>query len=159
MKSNNHIEIAVGCFILASLIALFVLAFKVSGLTSFFKAPGYQVTAIFDDIGQLKIRGAVRIDGVNIGEIQDITLDTTSLKAKVTLRIDKNYNQIPEDSSAAILTSGLLGDNYIAITPMYSTNFLKEGSQINDTHSALILEKLIGQFLFNVKNNNSSKAS
>jgi len=158
MLSQRTIEISVGLFLLAALAALLVLAFRVSGLTSFFKVDSYQITAQFDDIGQLKARSAVKIDGVNIGEVTNIRLDSTNFRAVVTMDIYSDYKNLPSDSSAAILTAGLLGDNYVAITPMYSQTFLQNGSEISNTHSAMILEKLIGQFMFNVnKSKNSEK--
>lgn len=150
MVSQRTLESFVGLFLLAAITAFILLAFKVSGLTSFFKEQGYSVTATFDDIGQLKERSAVKIGGVTVGEVTRIHLDPVTFKAIVNMHINSNVNDIPTDSSAAILTSGLLGDNYIAITPMYSSEYLKQGSEIQETHSAMILEKLIGQFLFNV---------
>ena len=155
MLSQRTIETCVGLFLLAAIGALLVLALKVSGLTSFFKAEGYNVTAQFDDIGQLKVRAAIKISGVTIGEVNAIYLDPTSYKAVVTLHIHSTIKDIPDDSSAAILTAGLLGDNYIEITPMYSTKFLKNGSEIQETHSAMILEKLIGQLIFKLGNNSN----
>lgn len=152
MLSQRTIESFVGLFLLAGILALITLAFKVSGLTSFFKAPGYNVTAQFEDIGSLKVRGPVKIGGVLIGEVSAISLDPKSFKAVVTLHIDSKFNDIPDDSSASILTAGLLGDNYIAITPMYSDKFLQAGSEIQDTHSAMILEKLIGQMIYKLSN-------
>jgi phospholipid/cholesterol/gamma-HCH transport system substrate-binding protein len=157
MLSQRTIETLVGLFLLAAIISLVVLAFKVSGLTSFFKADSYVVTANFDDVGQLKIRSSVKMGGVMIGEVAQIRLDPSTFKAVVVMHIHSKINDIPDDSSAAILTAGLLGDNYIAITPMYSNNFLKNGSVIQETHSAMILEKLIGQFLF--KAGNSAKSN
>jgi phospholipid/cholesterol/gamma-HCH transport system substrate-binding protein len=157
MLSQRSIETFVGLFLLAAIAALLALAFKVSGLTSFFATEGYNVTAEFDDIGQLKVRAAIKIGGVTVGEVSKISLDTSSYRAIVTLHINSNVKDIPEDSSAAILTSGLLGDNYIEITPMYSTTYLKEGGHISETHSAMILEKLIGQFLFKIGNNDAAK--
>jgi phospholipid/cholesterol/gamma-HCH transport system substrate-binding protein len=150
MLSQRIIETIVGLFLLAAILALVALAFKVSGLTSFFKQEGYDITAAFDDIGQLKVRSSVKIGGVTIGEVTAIAIDPTSYKAVVTLRINSSVKDIPTDSSASILTAGLLGDNYIAITPMYSKDFLKNGGEIEETHSAMILEKLIGQFLFSI---------
>jgi len=161
MLSQRFVETCVGLFLIAAIAALLVLAFKVSGLTSFFTREGYNVTAQFDDIGQLKLRAAIKIGGVRVGEVSDIRLDPTSYRAVVTLHINSDVKDIPDDSSVAILTAGLLGDNYIEITPMYSSTFLKDGSQINDTKSAMILEKLIGQFMFKLGNdsNASNKAT
>lgn len=152
MLSQRTVESFVGLFLMAAILALLVLAFKVSGLTSFFKAEGYVITAAFDDIGQLKIRSTVKISGVSVGEVIGIKLDPTSFKAVVTMQIHSKVNDIPNDSSAAILTAGLLGDNYIAISPMYGNTYLKNGDEIQDTHSAMILEKLIGQLLFKIGN-------
>jgi phospholipid/cholesterol/gamma-HCH transport system substrate-binding protein len=150
MTSQRTIETWVGLFILAALVSLVVLAFKVSGLTTFFKGNGYDVSAYFDNIGGLKIRAAVKVSGVIVGEVTDVELDPSSFKAIVKMRLDSRFSDIPADSSASILTSGLLGDNYIELNPMYSQEYLKNGSFIQDTHPAIILEKLIGQFLFNV---------
>lgn len=152
MVSQRIIETGVGLFLLLAMLALVALAFKVSGLTSFFSQPGYNVTAAFDDIGQLKVRSSVKMGGVTIGEVTGVLLDPVSFKAIVTLRIASSFQEIPSDSSASVMTAGLLGDNYIAITPMYSKVYLKEGSRIEETHSAMILEKLIGQLIFKMTN-------
>ena len=156
MVSQRTIESFVGLFLAAAILGLVLLAFKVSGLTSFFKSEGYNVSAVFDEVGQLKVRAAVKIGGVTIGEVTGIHLDPTTYRAVVKMRINSKVNDIPSDSSAAILTAGILGDNYIAITPMYSAEYLKEGGVISETHSAMILEKLIGQFLFSVNKKNGS---
>jgi phospholipid/cholesterol/gamma-HCH transport system substrate-binding protein len=136
-----------------------VLAFKVSGLTNLFPEKMYTVKAEFDDIGGLKVRAPVKIGGVQIGEVSHIALDSTTFKAIVTLHIKSRFNDIPDDSSAGIYTAGLLGDNYIAISPMYNQTFLKDGSQIQITRSAMILEKLIGQFIYKVSGGNDSSAN
>lgn len=159
MLSQRTIEMTVGLFLLAGICSLIILAFKVSGLTTFFKHDGYDITASFDDIGQLKVRGSVKIGGVTIGEVTQIHLDPQSYQAIVTMRINNHVQDIPDDSSASILTAGLLGDNYIAITPMYSQQFLKSGSRIQETHSAMILEKLIGQFLFKIGNQGNESST
>ncbi len=158
MLSQRTIESFVGLFLLAAIMALLLLAFKVSGLTSFFKPAGYDVSASFDDIGQLKVRSPVKVGGVLVGEVSSIVLDPSTFKAVVTLHINSRFNEIPDDSSAGILTAGLLGDNYVAITPMYSQTFLKNGSEFQETHSAMILEKLIGQLIYKLSNS-SDKAT
>lgn len=152
MASQRFVESMVGLFLLFAIISLSVLAFKVSGLTSLFPEKSYLVTAEFDDIGGLKVRSPVKIGGVQIGEVAGISLDPVTFKAVVHLNIHDQFNDIPDDSSARILTAGLLGDNYVAITPMYNTTFLKNGSQIKFTNSAMILEKLIGQFIYKLSN-------
>ncbi len=158
MASQRLIESLVGAFVLAGLLALAVLAFKVSGLTNLFPEDSYTVTANFDDIGGLKVRAPVKIGGVQIGEVSRIDLDKVTFKAKVSLRILSKFNDIPYDSSAGIFTAGLLGDNYIAISPMYSTIFLKDGGHIEITQSAMILEKLIGQFIYKINSGSSNNA-
>ena len=158
MLPQRLIDSLVGLFLLFAFMALTILAFKVSGLTSLFPAKTYEVTAEFDEIGGLKVRSPVKIGGVQIGEVSQIDLDPATFKAVVHMRIDDQFNDIPDDSSAGIYTAGLLGDNYVAFTPMYSKTFLKNGSQIQYTHSAMILEKLIGQFIYKIGNsgNNSN---
>ncbi len=155
MLPVRWIEGLVGFFLLLAVISLMVLAFKVSGLTSLFPEKTYTVTAAFDDIGGLKVRSPVKIGGVQIGEVTKIDLDPVTFKAVVTLAINDRVNDIPDDSSAGIFTAGLLGDNYIALTPMYSTTYLRNGGKIDITHSAMVLEKLIGQFLYKVGNGSS----
>lgn len=153
---QRWVEGLVGLFLIFAMIALSVLAFQVSGLSSLLPSKAYTVTAPFDEIGGLKVRASVKIGGVRIGEVSDIKLDLRTYKAIVSLRINNQYNDIPDDSSAAILTAGLLGDNYVAITPMYSQTFLKNDSQIQYTHPAMVLEKLIGQFLYKINSGSDS---
>lgn len=157
MLSQRLVESLVGLFLLLSLFALSMLAFKVSGLTSFFPSKNYTVIAEFDDIGGLKVRSPVKIGGVQIGQVSRIDLDPASFKAIVKMRIEAKYNDIPDDSTAGILTAGLLGDNYIAITPMYNKSTLKNGSEIQITRSAMVLEKLIGQFMYKIGNSGNNE--
>ncbi|MAZ39321.1 MAG: outer membrane lipid asymmetry maintenance protein MlaD [Legionellales bacterium] len=149
------IETFVGLFIVAAVIALFVLAFKVSGISHLNRHNTYQVTADFDNIGNLKPRAAVTIAGVKIGQVISIDLNKASYKAVVTLQIDDNENNIPIDSQASIVTAGLLGANYISLTPGFEDTFLKNGDQIEDTHPAILLEEMIGQLMFSMKNDNA----
>ncbi|RJT69508.1 outer membrane lipid asymmetry maintenance protein MlaD [Legionella taurinensis] len=157
MSKQRYIDISVGLFMLLGLLAFFVMAMKVSGISSFSSTKGYQVTADFTDIGGLKVRVPVTIAGVRIGEVTRIELQPGELNAKVTmlLRSDK---PIPyEDVSARILTEGLLGSNYISIVPGFEDEgegkhpYLREGDVIAKTQEAIILENLIGQLLFNIK--------
>jgi len=156
MIQQRYIESFVGLFVLIAAFALVLLALDVSGLTTFMPQKSYHVTAAFDEIGGLKIRAPVKIGGVQIGEVSQITLDPSTYKAIVTLNIKKDYNEIPDDSSAGIFTAGLLGDNYIEITPMYNKTFLHNGSQIQYANSAMVLEKLIGQLIYKLGNGNGS---
>jgi phospholipid/cholesterol/gamma-HCH transport system substrate-binding protein len=135
------------------ILALVFLALKVSGLTNFRSTGSYTVTADFDNIGSLKIRAPVSIAGVKIGEVSAIDLDPETFRAKVILKINENTNKLPIDTSASIFTQGLLGANYISLTPGYGESFLHEGDKIESTSPALILEKLIGQLVFSLKNN------
>lgn len=144
-------DFCVGLFVLLAIVCLVVLAFKVSGLTSLSRSEGYTVTAVFNNIGGLKIRAPVTISGVRVGEVTAIKLDPATFNAVVTMQISSTQKAIPVESSASIFTEGLLGSNYINIDPGYGTPFLKNGSTIKRTHPALILEQLISQFLFNVK--------
>ncbi len=153
---KRWVESLVGLFLIVAMIALSVLAFQVSGLSSLLPSKAYTINAAFDEIGGLKVRASVKIGGVQIGEVSDIKLDPRTYKAIVSMRINNQYNDIPDDSSAAILTAGLLGDNYVAITPMYSQTFLQNHGQIQYTHPAMVLEKLIGQFIYKM-NNGSEK--
>ena len=153
----RFIEIVVGLFMMAGIIAFAMLALKVSGLSTELTEPGYVVMAYFDNVGDLKVRAPVTLGGVRIGQITDIQLDNTNYRAKVSFRINASENKIPEDSSASIFTAGLLGSNYISISPGYDDVFLKEGSTIQSTHSALILDNLIGQFLFSINKQDKSE--
>lgn len=155
--SQRAIESLVGLFLIFAMAALTVLAFKVSGLTSLFPEKTYSVRAAFDDIGGLKVRSPVKIGGVQVGQVGEISLDPKTFQAVVTLNIADKFNDIPDDSSASILTAGLLGDNYIEIKPMYNESFLRNGSTIQFTHSAMILEKLIGQFVYQLGNGDKNK--
>ena len=156
MLHQRLIESFVGLFMLFAVAALAGLAFKVSGLTSFLPAKSYTVTTVFDDIGGLKVRAPVKIGGVQIGEVSSINLDPATFRAVVKLHIEDRVNEIPDDSTAGILTAGLLGDNYVEIVPMYNKTYLKDGSQIQFTRSAMVLEKLIGQLIYKLGNNGTS---
>jgi phospholipid/cholesterol/gamma-HCH transport system substrate-binding protein len=146
------LEMSVGLFMIAGLLSLLLLALKVSGLRQGGASDYYRLTAEFENIGSLRERAPVRIAGVRIGQIEKIELQNQHFKAKVTLLINKQENNLPSDTSASILTEGLLGSNYIGLTPGYEEIVLKNGDKITDTHPALILENLIGQLLFSLKN-------
>lgn len=153
--NERRVEVLVGLFILAGMLALLLLAFKVSGLSSSMGGGGYYISAGFDNIGSLRVRAPVSIGGVRVGEVSCIHLDKTTFKAVVTMQINRDENNIPVDSSASILTQGLLGANYISLSPGYENTYLKNGDQLINTHPALILENLIGQLLFSIKNSST----
>jgi phospholipid/cholesterol/gamma-HCH transport system substrate-binding protein len=146
MKQTRTIEIVTGAFIVLGFVALYIIATSATNVTSYGESRGYTVTAEFNDIGGLKPRSAVTMAGVVIGRVTDIRLDPKSFTALVSMQIDGHFNQVPDDSTASILTAGLLGENYIGIDAGGSDAFLKQGSRIQYTQSALVLEKLIGQF-------------
>lgn len=142
---------------LLGLLALFVMVMKVSGMSSYVSGKGYHVTADFTDIGGLKVRAPVTIAGVKIGEVTRIELQSGELNAKVSMLLSSDKPIPFEDSSARILTEGLLGSNYISIVPGFEDDdnkehpYLREGDVIAKTQEAIILENLIGQLLFNIK--------
>ena len=154
---NRILEVWVGLFMLVSMIALLILALEVSGLGNPIGSNGYMISAAFENIGGLKVRSPVTLSGVRIGQVSEIKLDTTQFKAIVSMRIDINQRQLPADTSASILTQGLLGANYISLKPGFAQVFLKDGSIIQDTHPALILEDLIGQLIFSLKSSGGKK--
>lgn len=154
MKNTVKYEFWVGLFLLLGIAALVFLGLKVANVQSFGESQTYRVTATFDNIGGLKVRAPVKIGGVVIGRVSDIELDPKTYLPQVTLRIDERYNQIPDNSSLSIKTAGLLGEQYIALNIGFDdgeTPMLKEGSKITDTKSAMVLEDLIGQFLYGDK--------
>lgn len=156
-NKQRYIDISVGIFMLLGILAMLVMVMKVSGVSSLSSRKGYHVTADFSDIGGLKVRAPVTVAGVKIGEVTKIELQPGELNAKVTMAL-RSDKQIPyEDSSARILTEGLLGSNYISLVPGFEDDsnhnhpYLREGDKIAKTQEAIILENLIGQLLFNIK--------
>jgi len=148
MGLKRWLELSVGVFVAGGLAALAMLAFKVANLGAADLVEGYSIQARFDNIGQLKTKAPVTLAGVRIGRVTDINIDDRYY-AVVTLNISKRYSNLPEDTGASILTAGLLGEQYIALEPGGSDAYLKDGDAIRITQSALVLEKLISQFLYN----------
>lgn len=153
MKRQVKFEIGVGILVLITIIGLFFIAMKVSNFTSLQDKPTYQVSALFENIGGLKKRAPVKLSGVVIGRVSQISIDPVTYKARVLMEIDKGYDNLPLDTSAAILTSGLLGDQYVGVTPGAEEAYLLAGDQLEFTQSALVLEELIGQFLVKMSEN------
>lgn len=149
MAQKRAVELGVGLFVAAGIAALLMLALKVSNMSNFSSADGYNVTARFENIGGLKVRSPVSVAGVRVGRVAAIELDDKDYEAVVYLHIDSNYNKLPTDSTASILTSGVLGENYIGLEAGADETFLKEGGEVKLTQSAMVLEQLIGKFLFN----------
>jgi len=148
MMTRKELDLWVGIFAVVGIGALLFLSLKVANLASFSSADAYQVSAKFENIGGLKIRAPVKSAGVVVGRVADIRFDNESFEAVVTMNIDSRF-QFPKDSSAKILTSGLLGEQYIGITAGGDTANLKSGDTLKLTQSAVVLENLIGQFLYN----------
>lgn len=148
--SERTVEFIVGLFIVAGLAALLFLAFKVSGLTTYTPGNSYQITAEFENIGDLKRRAPVTVAGVKIGQVTNIHLDKANYKAVVTMKIDQDEDNIPSDSSASIVTAGLLGANFVSLAPGFEDEFLRDGDEIIETHPALQIETMIGQLLFSM---------
>ena len=146
---TRSLELAVGAFLVVGITALFFLAIKVSGLSSELSQPSYKIYAHFQNIGGLTVRSKVTMSGVTIGRVADIELDKKRLNAKVTMEIYNDVNEISTDAVASILTAGLLGEKYIGIVPGADDTFIKNGDEIEQTQSSLVLEDLIGKFLFN----------
>lgn len=149
MKSTHQIEITAGIFLLLGIGALIFLAVQATGAGGVLSGGSYEVTAKFSNIGGLKPGANVSMAGVTIGAVDGIQLDHASLEARVTMRISDRYDDLPEDTSAAIYTSGLLGDQYVGLEPGGATEPLQDGDQILITQSAVVLEQLIGKYLFN----------
>lgn len=150
MKSSPARELGAGMFILLGFAALFFLATQTTNISSYVGDKGYTVTARFDDIAGLKERSPVTMSGVTIGRVEGIAFDPLSLDALVTMRIAPEFDQIPDDSDAAILTAGLLGSKYVGIGAGGSETYLQDNSQIELTQSAIVLENLIGKLLFSL---------
>jgi phospholipid/cholesterol/gamma-HCH transport system substrate-binding protein len=145
----RYIELAVGAFMIMGVIALVLMAFRVSGLTMDDAGETYTVKARFENLGGLTERAKVSMAGVTIGRVTQVYLDTEWYSAVVEMEINKSMSTLTSDTSAAILTAGLLGEKYIGLTVGAEEEYLAEGDWIEDTQSALVLEELIGRFLFN----------
>ena len=145
--NRSTIDLWVGIFVVIGIAAIAFLSLKVGNLTSVSSAPGYHLEASFDNIGGLKMRAPVKAAGVVVGRVERIDLDPQSYQARVLMKIDRGY-QFTRDTIASILTSGLLGEVYIGLDVGGDTQMLADGGKIAKTQSATVLEKLIGQFLF-----------
>lgn len=155
---RTTVDLWVGVFVALGLAAMFGLALKVGNLTSSNIGETYKVTAAFENIGGLKPRAPVKSAGVVIGRVDGIIFDGNAYEAKVTLKIDKRY-QFPKDTFANIYTAGLLGEQYIGLEAGGDETQLKEGDKITHTQDAVVLEKMISQFLYNKASENKSSDS
>ncbi len=149
MRQTRSVEIATGMFVVLGMSALFFLTTQTTGGDDFQAESVYTVEARFENVGSLRERAPVTMSGVTIGRVTNVGFDPESLEAIVEFVIDARYDQIPDDSDASILTSGILGSQYIGLQAGGSDLYLEDGSEILFTQSAIVLENLIGKFLVN----------
>lgn len=154
MKQTRAVELGAGLFVLLGFGALFFLITQTTGLSNEIGNKGYTISARFENVGDLKVRAPVTVSGVTIGRVTGITYDPERMNAVVDMMIAEQYTQLPDDSEAAILTAGLIGGQYIGLTPGGSETWLEQGSEIEFTQSAVVLENLIGKFLSSVGGGN-----
>jgi phospholipid/cholesterol/gamma-HCH transport system substrate-binding protein len=149
MRQTRSVEIGTGLFVLLGMSSLFFLTTQTTGGDDFKAESVYTVEARFENIGSLRTRAPVTMSGVTIGRVTSVAFDASTLEAVVHFVIDTQYDQIPDDTDASILTSGILGSQYIGLQAGGSDMYLEEGSEILFTQSAIVLENLIGKFLVN----------
>jgi phospholipid/cholesterol/gamma-HCH transport system substrate-binding protein len=161
MRTNATLEIGTGMFVALGFAALFFLTTQLptTGLKLAGAKSGYHVTAEFDNIGDLKVGSPVTIAGVRVGDVNKIHFDPKTFKAVVVLRIDNQYNEIPDDSFASIQTQGLLGGKYIGFSPGGSDTYFKEGGRVDQTQSAIVLETLINKLFANFADKGGSSGN
>ncbi len=148
METSGTRELGTGLFVFLGFAALLFLATQTTDINEYVDNEGYSLIARFSNVAGLKVRAQVTLAGVPIGRVESIEFDNESLDAVVTLSIDPQYDRIPDDSDASILTAGLLGSKYIGIEPGGSDTFLKDQDEIQITQSAIVLEQFIGKFMY-----------
>ncbi|MDH5694904.1 MAG: outer membrane lipid asymmetry maintenance protein MlaD [Gammaproteobacteria bacterium] len=148
MKQSRSMELLVGIFVSLGIAAMLMLAMQASNLKDFSGDDGYEIVARFQNSGGLKARAPIMVAGVRVGQVSGVALDHRTFESLVTLKIDSQYNNFPIDTSAAVFTAGLLGEQYVSLEPGGDENVLKNGDEIRLTQSSLILEQVIGQVLF-----------
>ena len=146
--TSRKIEVLVGLFVAAAIAAFFMLAMNVSNMGTYGGGANYKLKAHFDNIGGLKVRSPVAAGGVRVGRVTDIQYNNDTYEAVVVMTIEAQYNKFPIDTAASVYTSGLLGEQFIGFEPGAEEDYLKEGDIIDLTQSALVLEQIIGQFLY-----------
>ena len=147
MQHSRTVQIWVGFFVAVGLASLFMLAMKVSNISVLTETDGYIIKANFENVGGLKVRSPVTMAGVVVGRVSSIDFDRDTYEAVVSMTINPKYDNIPEDTTASIFTSGLLGEQYIGLEAGGAEDYMQEGDSFELTQSAVVLEKLIGQFL------------
>jgi phospholipid/cholesterol/gamma-HCH transport system substrate-binding protein len=151
MRANYKVELASGIFLLLGIAALVWLATRATDYGSEIGKDTYRISARFTNVGDLKNRAPVKIGGVTAGLVESIELDPVTFEAIVQMKISSRFDEIPSDTGASVLTSGVLGDRYIGLEPGGAPDFLADGDEIFVTQSALVLEQIIGKYLFNTK--------
>lgn len=152
MRANYKVEIASGIFLLLGIAALVWLAVRATDFGQDIGEDTYTISARFSNIGDLRKRAPVKIGGVTVGLVESISLDPVSFEALVAMEIDSRFDEIPNDTGASVLTSGILGDRYIGLEPGGSPDLLQDGDELFITQSALVLEQLVGKYLFGAGN-------
>ena len=148
MRPSRAIDVSTGLFVLLGLVAIVFLVTQISNREFSLTETSFRLNAQFENIGGLKTGAPVKMAGVTIGRVETISYDMQLLKAIVTMRIDKRYDQIPTDSDASIFTAGLLGGQYIGISPGGSEEYFKDGDQVEFVQDAIVLENLISKYMF-----------
>lgn len=156
MRQTRSVELGTGLFVLLGMTAAFFLITQTTGSNALARSETYTVTARFQNVGSLKARAPVAMAGVTIGRVREIRFDPAALEAIVEFDIDERYDQIPDDSDASILTAGLLGSQYIGLQAGGSEFYLEDGSEIQFSQSAVVMEQLISKYLFSSGGNNDS---
>ena len=159
MRQTRAIELGTGLFAALGFAALFFMVTQITNRNVALGQSGYQLVADFQNVGSLKPGAPVSMSGVTVGRVESIKYDQTTYKAHVVLRINGDYNRIPDDSDAGIFTAGLLGGQYVGLQTGGSETFYREGGQIELTQSAVVLEDLISKFLFAFAEKEADKAT
>ena len=157
MQQTRAVEVGTGLFVLLGMAALFFLITQTTGGDNFSAKETFDVQARFENVGSLKSRAPVSMSGVTIGRVKDVRFDADALEAVVLFEIDSRYDQIPDDSDASILTAGLLGSQYISLQAGGSDAYLENGSEVFYTQSAIVIENLIGKYLFSKDSGNEGE--
>lgn len=151
MKSSNQVEFAAGLFLMLGVAALIFLAVQATDTNGLQRHDSYNVIAYFANVGGLKPRATVSMAGVKVGTVESIELDEETLEARVVMKILEQFDDLPSDTSASVLTAGILGDQYVGLEPGGSPEPLQDGDRVLITNSAVVLEQLIGRYLFNTE--------
>jgi phospholipid/cholesterol/gamma-HCH transport system substrate-binding protein len=157
MRANYKVELASGIFLLLGIAALVWLATRATDYGQDIGKDTYSITARFQNVGDLRLRAPVKIGGVTVGLVESIELDPVSFQAVVTMAVASRFNEIPSDTGASVLTSGVLGDRYIGLEPGGAPDMLADGDELFITQSAIVLEQVVSKFLFNAGSGNEDQ--